>query len=362
MKKLLLVIIAGFVTLSQASDSSTTPQQSQTAEQPIFEQSIDLFADRNLADEIEKKHPGETPVEVLAWLATPEAHERISEAAGRQMPQIGHDDQRKESYSGTIIKPSFIVLTFSGKETLEETITSLKKARLAHNFFIDRDGKIYPVTKKSETTAQALQHRPFAVGISAHIVDGSREQRDMNAASITISLIGKDAEPTTREQDCALIKLTTWLQSTYGIRADQVVDYGCIGYSYGRRNPQPNLPWELLTSKGLATYPIQEHVQNTNISKLPENKILWVCMALRKIGFVCPITRNKENTEFKSVLSSFQQHCKCVQQDSTITTETIGALNSMIIQHEASNPKLKEIAPPALEINSNTPIDQSSQQ
>lgn len=357
-KKMLFVIIAGFAALSQACDISSA----QTTQQPTFEASINLFNDRNLAEEIEKKYPGKIPAEVLAWLATPEAHEQLCEAAGRQLPQIGHDNQRKELYSGNTINPSFIALTFSGKETLEETIQSLKKARLAHNFFVDRDGKIYPVTKQGETVEQALQHRPFAVGASAQVIDGTREQRDMNAASISISVIGKDTEPTTPQQNISLINLTAWLQKTYNIRADQVVDYGCVGYPYSRRNPQPNLPWELLTNSGLATYPKQEHIEQTDISRLPKNKILWVCLALRKIGFICPITKNDQNQDFKASLVSFQQHCKCAQQDSTITVETIGALNSMIIQHEAHNPKLKEIVPPALQINNTTSNDKTSQQ
>lgn len=339
---------------SEPATSSTTEVKSS-----LFSSAIHLFNPRNLAKRLEEIFKGDQaiPQAVLAWLALPEAYQKLEAGIGRQLTQTAHDTQRKELYTGSALKPQSIVLTLSAKSTLEQTVQALQKGGVAHNIIIDTNGDIHPVTNPDESVEQALTHRPYALGIAGHMYDGCNVQRDMNSASITIAIVGKDGNPTTTEQDEALIRLLRYLCEKYEIRPDQILDYGLVAYPYGRRNPQPNLPWEKLTQNGIATYPIAQHVQNT-VYNFPDatGDVLWASQALTKIGFIgVPATRNAEHPGLKAALVAFQRHTICDKQDGEITPETMGKLNSMVVQHEHFNPKLRDIEPPALPIRRSSP-------
>lgn len=104
-----------------------------------------------------------------------------------------------------------------------------------------------------------------------------------------------------------------------------------------------------ITPAPVEIVPKQEQVKNTKINfKNDLEKTLWVALALCKIGFM-PIIQHQN---FTNALIAFQKHMKAKRQDGIICNDTVGKLNSMIIQHEERNPQLKNIQPPAL------PLDQ----
>ncbi len=348
MKKLLSLLLLGSGSFYCSEDSETS---SITA--PNFASSINLLAPRGIAQRLEQIYPGQIPTTVLTWLASPQSYAQLENGIGRQLTQTAYDDKRREIYTGAQLKPSYIVLTASGKPTLEETVASLKAEGLAHAFIININGDIHPVTQENETVDNALSHRLYAVGISGRVVDGCCEQRDMNSASISISMVGQQNKELTNEQTNSLAQLIQYLQKQYEIRPDQLLDYGCTACfadgRYGRRAANPLLPWRQLQKLGLATYPVVNDSNNTIINfSTPEERIIWTSQALRKIGFICPITSDSNNEHFKAAIAAFTFHSanngfSLLHQDSVI-----GDLNSMTIQHEKLNPKLREIQPPAL--------------
>ena len=100
---------------------------------------------------LHKKNQKEVPQEVLEWLKTEDAQKFIEQASGYSNPrQIGYDSCRIDSTSGKQVNPNTIVLTFSGKPDLNETVSSLEKKHFANNFIIDYDGSIYPITNYCE--------------------------------------------------------------------------------------------------------------------------------------------------------------------------------------------------------------------
>ncbi len=315
-----------------------------------FAKPIHLLAPRNLSERLGQKYPDQIPAAVLAWLKNSESYDQLEECIGRQLTQTGHDKQRKEIYSGAQLKPSFIVLTSSAQPTLEETVESLKKNGLAHHFIINVNGDIHPVTQEGETLQQALSHRLYSVGISGRVIDGCHEQRDMNSASISVSIVGKHDQKITDEQTASLEALIRHLQTQYNIRPDQVLDYGCVACNvdgtYGRRNSHFYLPWKKFQEQGLVTYPDQK-VVDTTISnfKTKEERTVWISQALRKIGYICPITNDENHEHFQAALLAFTVHASNNFYDEK---SLIGLLNSMIIQHEHYHPTLKNIQPPAL--------------
>lgn len=331
--------------------SLSTLITAESIQQPDFKDPIHLFDHRNLAQELQKNYPEEQfDPAVLAYLTTRKAHEQLSQAGGRLLPDIGHDGVRRTVYSGEIQKPRFLVLTFSGEDTLEKTVAALQKQRLAHNFIINRNGDIHPVTQKDEDVTTALTHRPFAVGISGYVCDGFLQERDMNSASISISVVGKDTETTTEQQEQALITLLSYLSTTYQITPERVLDYGCTAYPYGRRKVQANLPWQKLAQHNVALWPqklktlaMKPDYLETNTRKATH----WTSLALHKIGFICPPTHNDQHPDYVKALRAFQEHYQCDNQDGIITENTLFALLSILSQHEQYNPKLKDILPPA---------------
>lgn len=321
--------------------------------QPMLEDAIHLFKTRDLFEQLNIQKELEQAciqltAEQIEMLKNIITATKIKEATGRQVPEIGHDNQRKVIYSGATTKPSHIVLTFSGQETLEDTVESLKKQRFGHNFIIGTDGKIYPVTKEDETIEEGLLHRPFAVGVAGKVIDGNYEERDMNAASITISVVGKDINPATKEQEEALTQLIQWLSKKFEIKPYNVVDYGTIALPYGRRNTQENLPWQSLAEKGLTIWPktssMQEEEANNPVDTYPL-VLSQISCAFRKIGFLCPVVINHEQEDFKAVVTTFQKHYKCLKQDGTLTRETVNKLFDIIRQLDSIEPKFKDIFP-----------------
>ncbi len=329
--------------------TSSMYSEENSSKQPTFAEPIHLLAPRNLAQRFAAKY-SEIPAAVLAWLQTSNSYSQLESCIGRQLTQAGHDTKRSEIYSAAELQPSYIVLTASAQPTLEETIAALKNNGLAHHFIINTNGNIHPVTQEGETIEQALTHRLYALGISGRVIDGCREQRDMNSASISISIVGKHDQKITDEQTASLEALIKHLQTQYNIRADQVLDYGCVACfadgKYGRRTSHFNMPWKKLQEQGLATYPDQKIVNDTISNfKTEAERTIWISQALRKIGYICPNTNNSENEHFKAALLAFTVHASNNFYDDK---SIIGLLNSMIIQHEKHNPKLKEIQPPAL--------------
>ncbi len=333
--------------------------QTDDHQEPVFEESIPLFKDCDLfeqlkvEEELEKIEP-KVSQEQINLLKSIFTAKKIKEATGRQVPDIGHDAQRKIVYTSTSTKPTHIVLTFSGEESLENSIKSLQKNRLAHNFIIGVDGKIYPVTKEGESLEDALSHRPFAVGVSGKVVDGKYEERDMNALSITISVIGKDNKPATQEQEEALAKVISWLSKKFEIQPYNVVDYGTIALPYGRRNTQENLPWEKLAKKGLVVWPQLPATPNSDIEPIiciSATQMVKISCALRKIGFLCPITYDPYDKDFQGVVKTFQKHYKCSEQSGFMTIETHKKLTNIIEQMEQLNPDFENIHPTADELS-----------
>ena len=294
--------------------------------------------------------PNSLPQDIQNWLKTTEGKKFVQQASGyTNARQIGHDENRIEVYSGKPVQPHIIALTFSGKATLQATINALKTNRLAHNFFIDRDGKFYPVTNEGESIEEALMHRPFNVGQSALVVDGFSQLRDLNSRTISISLVGLNIEPATKAQTDALLKLLPNLMDKYNIKPDHVVDYGCIAYPYGRRKPQSMLPWQQLAQQNVALWPTK-HIPDISSLCTEEAQTTWASASLNKIGFICPITQDKHHPDFIAALQTFQQHYQCDSQDGTISLNTVASLNSILQQKEIIHPILRTIYPAPLPI------------
>ncbi len=321
-----------------------------TFEQPEFKDPLHLFSKRDLISRLKleetaaQEFPDQSTLSaVMAFLRKHITGSKIShdDCTGRQVPEIGHDQKRKRIYSGEATKPTHIVLTFSGKRTLQDSVETLQKNRVAHNFIIDLDGSIYPVTAEGESIQDALKHRPFAVGASGKTIDGEYEERDMNAVSITISVVGHETQAATEEQEKALTQLVGWISNKFEIRPYNVVDYGTIALPYGRRNTQENLPWQKLAEQGLTIWPKNKNPKN--IKSLFQLSI--ISAALRKIGYVTPITTNKDHPTFKAALITFQKHYKCDNTNGELTLETLDKLSSIIEQMENINPELKNIWP-----------------
>lgn len=357
MKRFILVICMN-LSLLGAYDASM-PQ----FEKPIYLFKLRFFDIKKMLEDSGIEHNfTQEQLEVLQQVITPCA---IFANTGRQVPEIGFDQKRIESYSGQLVEPKFIVITFSGCPTLEETIESLQKNRFAHNFLIDDLGKIYPVTGQAETIEQALEHRPFSVGVSRVVVDGYLQICDMNACSISISLVGSDTQPATQEQIKALITLVEYLSDHYKIKPEHVSGYGRYAWSkngYGRRNVAQLLPWQELAEYGLTLWPtdndqmtqkiihdvftfVEKEKSHAGEKKELQQLVFWMSMALVKVGFVCPLVTDAQNPAFMNALQTFQQHFQCDDQTGNITCQTVFALNSILVQHELSNPHLKSIEP-----------------
>lgn len=353
-KKLLLLFIT--ITYLPTQANLKNPQYPQ----PEFKDSIYLFQKRNLIEQLEieetlkKELSDESLVsKIIHVLSSVITSKKISDCLkGPQVAEIAHHPARKKSYSLELTTPTNIVLTFSGKKTLADTVKTLKNQCLAHNFIIDTDGSIYPVTSEGETVQEALRHRPFALGIAGKVVDGLYEERDMNATSLSISVVGLDSEKATEEQEKALIKTISWLKKTYNIASYNVVDYGTIALPYGRRKTQENLPWEKLASHGLTIWPristpLIINYCESNIVNLEDIRPECVSAALRKLGYLTPITIDENNPVFKQAVITFQKHYKCAQTDGTITYELVFIIKDLLQQVESENPALKNIWPPA---------------
>lgn len=273
----------------------------------------------------------------MAILKSKRAHDLIHEVSGRPSSrEIGHDSSRHEVHTGKKIDPSFIALTFSGKETLEETIAALKKEGLAHNFFINRSGAIHPVTLPGESIEEALTHRPFSLGVSRRVIDGNLEQVDMNAASISISLIGKNEEGSTPDQDTALTELIAYLTSKYKISIDNVIDYGSqAAFPHGRRQTQFNLPIAKLASKDLAIWPKEDDISEYLSFQENDMTIFSVASALRQIGYPCPLTDNTQDQGLVKAITAFQElYCR-EEEKGTITDHTVACIYSIIKQKKS---------------------------
>lgn len=337
-------------------------EQNFTAEEqtPRLEKPIHLFKDRDLFEQLKvqeklEKVGSKLSAEQINLLKSIITAKNIKEATGRQVPDIGHDNKRIRTYTGTPAEIIYIVLTFSGQETLENSVASLEKNRLAHNFIIDTNGKIYPVTKEGESLEDALLHRPFAVGVSGKVIDGKCEERDMNAVSITISVVGKDNKPTTQEQEETLVKIVSWLSKKFEIKPYNVVDYGTVALPYGRRNTQENLPWEKLAETGLVVWPKVPALDPEEVDPiitLYPSEIAKISCALRKTGLLCPIVTTQDHEDFKQTLKTFQKHYKCREQSGLVTLETYQKLTDIIHQMEKINPELRNIHPTTEEMYS----------
>lgn len=355
-----------FFSSSNTTDSSLKSDNLAICE-PIFEPSISLFKERNLGFLAQELCP-ELPKQIITWLYTNEAREILHQISGDpNKREIGHQEHRKEVYSGVLVQPYSIVLTNSGKTTLAETIESLQKNKTAHNFIIDRDGKIYPITKEHESIEEALTHRPFALGISAAILDGFTQCRDMNSYSISISLVGPDTEPHTQEQIQSLIQLVSWLSEKFSINKRNVRVYGAIAYPYstpqnpihGRRSISPYTPLKELAAAGLALWPDDQYdaaiysFLELIPTKYPHfNTTLWASLALQKIGFLCPSTKTSNHPDFKAALRKFQYLYLCDNQEALLTPKTIAMINSILLQSEENDPQLLLIAPEGIVDNS----------
>lgn len=359
-----------FIAILFVSSLKTTDFLSKTDEiaisQPTFEPSIPLFQERNLGILTQELYP-ELPEQIITWLCTNNAREILHQVSGdTNKREIGHQEYRKEVYSGILVQPNTIVLTNSGKTTLAETIEALQKNKLAHNFIIDLDGKAYPITKEHESIDEALNHRPFAVGISAAILDGFTQCRDMNARSISISLVGPDSEPHTQEQIQSLIKLVSWLSNKFNINKRNVRVYGAIAYPYstpqdpihGRRSISPYTPLKELADAGLALWPNDQHhaAIYSFLALIPTRYphfdiTLWTSLALQKIGFLCPSTKTSDHPDFKAALRKFQYLYRCDNKEAILTSETIAMINSILLQSEENDPQLLLIAPEGIICN-----------
>lgn len=336
-------------------------------QQPVFSDPINLFKTRNLMDALNVREQLKTQFSstegmsewIDTWcdyLATIITTPAFFKATGRQVPDIGHDETRLAAYAATTRTPNKIVATFSATETLQEAVASLTKNRVAHNFIIDTDGSIHQIKREGESDEQALMHRPFALGVSGIVEDGYYENHDLNASSISISVIGKDTSPATPQQTQAMIDLVAHLSNQFSIKPTDVLDYGCIALQhnpekplYGRRNTQPLLPWQELAEHNLAVWPRAQDSMNVDVSSInPEDLTIWTSTALRKIGFLCPPTHNCQHPGLTNALQTFQKHFQCDNQTGAITDQTVRDLNSVLIQYEQWNEKLRDICPPPL--------------
>lgn len=317
---------------------------------PDFKEAIHLFNKRDLIKELnldektKQEFDESIYFKIISFLQKQLTSEKITQATGRQVPHVGHDQKRKVVYTGNETTPTHIVLTFSGKKDLQTTINALQKNRVSHNFIVDTNGSIYPITSANESIEDALNHRPFAVGVSGKVINGFYEERDMNSISISIAVVGTDDKPTNEEQDASLVKLVSWLKNKYQIEAYNVVDYGTIAFPYGRRKTQENLPWEKLAQQGLTIWPKpSSYLKKFNFKK--DIIIIQVSAALRKLGYITPITDDADNIEFKKALTAFQKHYKCQDAIGTVTSESLGVIKDLILQIEAINHDFKKIWP-----------------
>jgi N-acetyl-anhydromuramyl-L-alanine amidase AmpD len=324
--------------------------------EPVWAPCIPLLANPNLSKKFSEKFPSIAPYKILK---NSQFLDQFEEAClgGRQIPRIGFDLIRRETSTGRITdKPSCIVLTFSGKNTLQKTIVNLQEHNYAHNFIINLAGGIHPVCMHGEEMQKPvdikklLSRRLHALGISCVVEDGYRQQVDMNSTSISISVVGTGEQPVTEGQEQSLIHLIAWLQQQYGIRPDQVKDYGLVACDInrivGRRNPNPNLPWEKLQSLQLATYPnFADFADITILINDPEEQTKFASGAANKLGMCCPETIDRDHEVFRAVLAAFQKHAKADVQDGTLTDMTLKMLVSMVAQHDYWNPKLRKIVP-----------------
>ena len=327
-----------------------------TTERPLFATPVHLFAERNLGEIVAKQHPEIDP-KITEWLATPEAREILHQASSDPVKrEVGHQASRKEVYSGQQIHPNTIVLLSSGKATLKETVHELQSRQLAHNFIIDINGAIHPITQEGESIEEALTHRPFSVGISGTTLDGFLQCRDMNSRSISICLVGKDNQEHTAKQRESLISLVKWLQSSYNIQPKDVKHYGAITYPYstpenplhGRRAVTPHVPIKELADHNLALWPKQEElfaIQQFTSSASLEDIVHWTSGALRKIGFICPDTHRNDHPDFQAALRKFQQLYQHREQDGKLNIQSLIDLNSLLLQHEEQNKYLHTIWP-----------------
>lgn len=315
------------------------------APEPTFASPVYLFKETQFGDRIAEVDPN-TPQEVQKYLNTPEGHTAAQKMHRHpNAKETGYDEQRIENGTGQLIQPDTIILTFSGKQTLAETVDSLERNRLAHNFIIDLDGSIHPAIKKGGTIRESLTHRPFAVGISCQITDDGQPNRDMNARSVTISLVGSGNQHATPEQIKSLLQLVAWLEDELNITPDNVQDFGLIAYPIGRRNVNPNLPWRQLHQAGLAVYPdVDRSMKFQPIQQRMSQEQFnahWAFGVLSQLGYATASTNDPDNENLKKYVAQFQKWMNCDRQDGTLTPHTLAVLNECLKQKEEIKPERK---------------------
>lgn len=334
--------------------------------EPTWGTPIHLLRTPTLLEQIERnngQHVATMTPEEIAFLKSPRGFELVQAAfAIRQLPRVGHDQARKTSYTGQIEKPDYIVVTHSGTNDLQTYVQQLRNTQLAHNFIIDRDGTIHPVTNENESVQDALKHRLHALGVTRWIDGTGHEICDMNARSMSIAIIGDPSEtpitegqipytPTTIEQERASCKLLEWLQSEYRISPKNVVDYGWTAFPPGRRKTSDKLPWQYWSAYGVCLHPTKragfdDHIDYDKLHRLSAQEHIEICAkTLRKLGFACPMTDEALNPEFQQYMTMFQKRYCPHRIGSSYSAETVAIMLALAAEHEKHDPRLKDIVP-----------------
>ncbi|MBP9764806.1 N-acetylmuramoyl-L-alanine amidase [Candidatus Babeliales bacterium] len=257
----------------------------------------------------------------------------LCHALQTDIPEIGCYMTRTDRLTTELQAPQYIVLIMSNTHNMDDHIQKLLKNNRAYNFIINTNGVIHPITFTDENVSTAITHYPFSLGPTQYVQHGTEEIQDMNARSITVSIIGKD-NPMTQEQTDALIWLIADLQKKYSIGTHHVLDYACIAKPYGRRPLQRQIPWQTLAQANVTLWPRSSDKTPTN-QYFTTPKTLWMSLALRKIGFACPATDDAKNQTLLNILTLFQLKYDCGQDP----VKTIQMLNSLMIQHEECAPE-----------------------
>lgn len=249
--------------------------------------------------------------------------------------------------------PSIIVLNYTIKPTIFQTLCSLRKHKVSTHFIINTEGEIYQLIDP--------QDMAFHCGHSSWQPFEQSRTYDVNAHAIGILLINPGHTPTTQtnvegselithehvqwypytsQQIEACTKLCKQLQEQYNISNKDIVGHSEVSIyptnhefagSIGRKvGPGPLFPWKTLADNSVGFHPtISENnaPQSFSISHIQQLLAAW--------GYHVKTTNDFDRQTQQAVLA-LQSHFDPTHIDGTISTRVIKILLSL---HQQLNEK-----------------------
>lgn len=250
--------------------------------------------------------------------------------------------------------PSIIVLNYTIKPTVFQTLCSLRKHKVSTHFIINTQGEIYQLINP--------QDMAFHCGHSSWQPFQQSRTYDVNAHAISILLINPGHTPTeqtnvegselitnkhaqwypyTNQQVEACTQLCKQLQQQYNISNKDIVGHSEVSIypphhkfagSIGRKvGPGPLFPWQQLADDNVGLYP---NVSNNNLNE--SFSTLQIQQLLAAWGYHVKAT-NQLDRQTQQAILALQSHFDPKHINGTISTRVIKILQSLHHQLNETN-------------------------